>query len=864
MTVAASQPNDETVARFGRLRSVVFPLVSLALLAIAAFIAHRVTADIRIADVQAAIRGIPLWRMGAAFGFTAVSFAALASFDVLAVSTAAPGAVSPGKAAAAGALGFAISNVLGFSAVTGGALRYRIYSAEGLDAAKILGVIVTSYLSFWLGFAALLGVTLVYDPADLSALKVLGPAAELAIGAAILIGLGAGVALAGPEGRAVRFRSASFRLPPRRVMLVQILAGSVDMAASAAVLYVLIPADIRPNIPYFLVVYAGGMLFGIASHAPGGLGVFEATMITALGPQHSAETIAALIVYRLIYYAVPFTVGVTSLAALESLRNRAHLSVAATDMARIVRPIIPVASGALVFLAGLVLLISGATPRSEPRLTALQDLLPLPLIETSHLLGSIIGVVLLIVARGLVRRFHTAWAATLGLLAAGAAASLVKGIDVEEALVMAAAAGLLVAFRSAFYRRTDLSSLRLSPRWLAMVIAAIVAVTWLGFFSYRHVAYANELWWQFEWSGDAPRFMRASVAVAAIVIWAAVHSLVTRPPGRPFVPDPVTEPIRRLVAASPQTQANVALVGDKKFLLAEDQSAFLMYGGSGRSLITMGDPIGAATAATDLIWRFREIADREGLRAIHYAVGAAYLPAYLDMGLQLLKIGEVAHVDVQGFSLDGKKRTDFRYAVRRAEREGMRFEVLSRPEVAAAMAELRGVSDAWLSQKAGHEKSFSLGAFSEAYMAQFDCAVMRDADGIVAFANLWRGGKREELSVDIMRYLPHRSPILMDALFANLLLYGKAEGYRWFNLGAAPLSGLSDHHLASSWNRVGSLLSRHGEYFYRFEGLKAFKQKFDPVWSPQYVAARGNFAMPGVLLDVTALISGGRLGVLAK
>ena len=96
-----------------------------------------------------------------------------------------------------------------------------------------------------------------------------------------------------------------------------------------------------------------------------------------------------------------------------------------------------------------------------------------------------------------------------------------------------------------------------------------------------------------------------------------------------------------------------------------------------------------------------------------------------------------------------------------------------------------------------------------AYLSEFDCAVLKEGDEILAFANLWRSAGKNEMSVDLMRYLPHRANYLMDALFARLLLYAKAEGYRWFNLGAAPLAGLADHPLASNWSRVGTLLYRH-------------------------------------------------------
>ena len=96
------------------------------------------------------------------------------------------------------------------------------------------------------------------------------------------------------------------------------------------------------------------------------------------------------------------------------------------------------------------------------------------------------------------------------------------------------------------------------------------------------------------------------------------------------------------------------------------------------------------------------------------------------------------------------------------------------------------------------------------------------------------------------------------------MLWGRAEGYRWFSLGMAPLSGFEHRRLAPLWNRLGALLFRHGENFYNFQGLRAFKDKFDPVWEPRYLASPGGLAVPFVLTDVAALISGGVTGVVAK
>ena len=126
---------------------------------------------------------------------------------------------------------------------------------------------------------------------------------------------------------------------------------------------------------------------------------------------------------------------------------------------------------------------------------------------------------------------------------------------------------------------------------------------------------------------------------------------------------------------------------------------------------------------------------------------------------------------------------------------------------------------------------------------------------IVAFANLWRSGGLNEISIDLMRHLPDVARGVMDALFGHVLMVGKDEGYHWFDLGAAPLSGLVDRRGASRWNRFGSLVYRRGGDLYSFDGLRAFKQKFQPVWTPHYLICPRGLDTAKALIDVTALIS---------
>jgi phosphatidylglycerol lysyltransferase len=184
--------------------------------------------------------------------------------------------------------------------------------------------------------------------------------------------------------------------------------------------------------------------------------------------------------------------------------------------------------------------------------------------------------------------------------------------------------------------------------------------------------------------------------------------------------------------------------------------------------------------------------------------------------------------------------------------------------VPAIVPALARVSAAWLAGKATREKGFSNASFDAAYLANFPVALVRRAGEIVAFANLWRGAGRAELSVDLMRHAPDAPPGTMDFLFAELLAWGSAAGYRGFNFGMAPLAGLEAMDAAPVWRFVGTLIYRHGEHFYNFEGLRRYKAKFAPAWTPLYLASPGGLALPLALVDVTALIAGGVAGILSK
>ncbi len=842
------------------------PLVKVAvpvlITLIALFVLHDLSAHVKWADVQADMAAKPWRYLLYALCWTAFSFASMALYDVFAVQSVAQGKVPLPVAGMAGASGYAVSNCLGFSYITGTAIRYRIYASLGLDLGKVAGVIATSWVAFWMGLTLVLGVLLTLHPDGVSKVLPISEVTETFIGIALLSGLAILLFWLAPGGRRLSFAGFGFKLPGGRLASLLTLSAVGDLFGSSMTLYVLMPDDLGVGFPFFFTVYIAAIAVGILSHAPGGLGVFEATLIAGLGASGRPDVIAALLLYRVIYTFLPFAVTCLSIAITWAVTRRRTIGGAATWAYRFVRPIIPMVAAGVSAVAGVTLLISGALPSNSQSLSALSEFLPLSFVEASHLIGSIVGVLLILISRGLFRKLHRAWLMAMALMVIGFFASLAKGLDTHEALSMLATIALLAMFRGAFYRVSGASVFRLNIPWFVSVFALMAVIFWIGLFAYSHVQYQNALWWEFAWSGDASRFLRSSLVVALILGAVAVNSLFGQQIPQAKLTE-IPDVVHRLCMESEDTEAQICLTGDKQFLISPDETAFVAYADTGNALIAKGEPVGDTVAGQKLIWQLREMADRQGKLCAFYSVSTSYLPTFLDLGLSILKIGEVARVPLEGFSLDGKQKKGFRQAKNRAEREGFVFEIIRKDDLAPILPELRKISDHWLSNKAGEEKGFALGGFSEKYLSNFDHAVLRNGDTgkIVAFANLFQGGNKSELSLDLMRYEPESPSFVMDALFAEMMVWGAEQGFHWFSLGAAPFSGIENRELASIWNRIGGFVYEHGEQFYHFEGLRAFKQKFDPEWSPNYLASPGGFAAPRILYEVNILISGGIRGL---
>ena len=762
-------------------------------------------------------------------------------------------------------LAYAVGHNVGLSSLSGGAMRYRMYSLVGLSATQIATVILFGTITFGLGMSLLVGTSLLIEPSTMWGKVAASPILVTTVGVTLLVLTSLYYLWAFWIKRPLQFKQLIINAPSTPIVFGQLFISAADLTLAASVLYVLLPASHDISFFQFLPIFLVAIGLGTMSSIPGGVGVFETVLLLALPALSSENLLSTILVYRVIYYLIPLLIALMGFIVHEVRIHLRKIPGIVEGVGDWLSASAPPLAGSIVFLAGSVLLFSGAIPAIDARIESIRNFLPLSLVELSHLLGSLCGIMLVILSRGLFKRLRGILHLTLFLLFIGIIASLAKGVDYEEALLLLLSMLVLWSARDSFYRSSSLFDESFTPAWIVSVIIISVSI-WIGFVSYDYVEYSEKLWWQFAFHADAPRMLRATVVVLIIsisfLLWKLLHDAGHEKIRASEVVD--FSIIRNIVEHSKNTQSSLAFMGDKLFLLHPYQDAFIMYQHSGNSWVALGDPIGNPERGEELAWSYRTLCDRHNARPVFYQVSEKFLSVFVDMGLSLSKLGEEGHVPLKDFSLKGGGRSDLRQAENRMQKLGAVFEVIPATKTAVIMGELQQISDAWLEDKSAHEKSFSLGAFNLDYLSNFDIAVVKLDGKIIAFVNLLQGADKEELSLDLMRFAKSAPKGVMDFLFVEVILWGKAQGYQFFSLGMAPLSGLENHALAPVWHKIGTFIFNHGESFYNFEGLRAYKEKYDPVWRPRYIATTSGLAMPAALLDTSRLISGGMMKILRK
>lgn len=300
--------------------------------------------------------------------------------------------------------------------------------------------------------------------------------------------------------------------------------------------------------------------------------------------------------------------------------------------------------------------------------------------------------------------------------------------------------------------------------------------------------------------------------------------------------------------SSQSLASGLAFLGDKYLYFYEDsnneKTVAFQYGIINNKAIVMGEPFGKDEDIRNALYDFNNVCMKSGLNPIFYEVGERFTLNLHDYGYDFMKFGENALVDLEAFSLAGRKKSTERNILNRFTKDGYQFKIVNPPYFDEFLDDLERISNSWLDGR--DEKGFSLGFFDKTYIGKSDIALVLDKEGeITAFANIMPDKNQDVLSIDLMRYdLTKNVNSMMDYLFLNLYIYGKDNGYKYFNLGMAPLANVGINKSAYLSERMAYIVYKHANSIYSFKGLRNYKQKYATVWNPKYIVyAKGNWLL---------------------
>jgi phosphatidylglycerol lysyltransferase len=626
-------------------------LIVLVVLSAAYLVFADKSSEIHFDRVVEAMIATSSWSLGLAVVLTAVSFLAMAGNDVVAARYLRK-KVSTARALLAGFTAVSVSQVSGFGLVVGSAVRWRMYKGTvlgAIDSGVITGLVAAAF------FAALLGLIafgLLVEPILLS--SAIGTSEWfVTFSAVVCLLLLAGMGVLSYFQISLDIAGRRLALPTFPIFIRFFALGCVDALAAAVVFWILLPPEAAISLWAVIPVYLAALGIGMISNAPAGLGAFEAVCLTCFPQIDGSELVASLILYRGVYYGLPFCLGVTFLGLRE-----------------------------LGFMV--------PKPHKKP-------------VVRLHTLRSPVG--------------------------------------------------------------------QISPQ----------AVRALG--------------------------------------------------------------------SSSNVEAELAFLGDKELLHAEDGSAFLMVAEKGGTFVAMGDPVGDRRVWPELVARFTRTAKRRSLRPALYKVSPEFADVCSQSGFSVSKCGENAVLDPKAFTLDGKDRRELRRKCQKALKAGIKVTIFD--PGACDLAKLEPIAEEWALSHGG-EKGFSMGWFHPELLCRHKVLVAELAGEPVAFLSIWTSPNGAHQAIDVMRQKDVVPDGTMHALVADAVRDAGEIGVQSFSLCAVALKGLEqDTSLAG---RIANWIYQTQSKRHGLPGLARFKQIFRPEWTPIYVATKSRFLPVAEVWDIQRLI----------
>ncbi|SHH17580.1 phosphatidylglycerol lysyltransferase [Anaerosphaera aminiphila DSM 21120] len=736
------------------------------------------------------------------------------------------------------------NNFLSFGGLAGAKIRVDMFGNEGVDRDTTFKISLGALVSEILGLIVLIIPALYMMGSNLNKYIYLLAILVLYIPAYFLLG----------KFKPNKLKNIADKNFPYSFLdsgvKTKLLLGSIVDWVVVALFFSQVVRIINPEISInkSVFVYVIATLIGILSFIPGGLGSFDLTAMVLFGSMgySTSHIFISLVIYRISYYVVPWLISV-SIYVVSEFKNRTKKVIVSQQVISIVLSI-------LIFFSGLTLILSAATPEMLYRIRLVDNVFPMAIREISRGITIIIGILLIVMSRGIALKIKRVYKLSLYSLLFGAMLCIFKGFDYEETFILLLYAFLLYISRD-IYNKEHVSTRPRDYFSLEMTIF-IVLVLYVVIYNITHDInfYYSEQAYSVKWLMANPLKVILFLLFLAFVL---SMFMFTRKKYLQFE-DVSEESIGSFVNFMKDYSGNhfthMFFTRDKNYFINSKNTVLMQYRTRNDNLIVLGDPVGLEDDFEESIDEIIDFAESYDMKVSFYEVLGKNLEIYSNQGFSAIKLGEEATVNLSEFSLEGNKNKNLRRIEKKMESGNYKFEFVYPPFEDSFLNRLKEISDSWLGGK--EEMGYSIGRFDRYYLNCAPIAILKnEEDMIFSFATFFPIVNTKKFSVDLMRFDRENSiGGEMDMLFISLLQWGKENGYESFYFGMAPLSNVGTKRYSGTKERVLKLVYEYGNQLYSFKGLRSYKEKFHPKWSGRYLIYKNDINLPDILISLLHLI----------
>lgn len=592
------------------------------------------------------------------------------------------------------------------------------------------------------------------------------------------------------------------------------------------------------NFSNLVLIYCVSNVFGQISLMQDGLVVSDLLQIHLLSKLiEPRAAIIAILMYRMVSSVIPWIISLIMILRriYDNYNTDQHKKQFAFNFLSI-----------FTLIVGIILCLSVATPSILLRIKFLRRFVKKDVLVLARFITLTSGGLLILLSQGIKKSVKKSFYIAETVLLISVFSTLLKGLDIEESIITLILGIVMYIMKDGFTEK----AIKFSTKYFANTIIKLSSVTVFFIFisnSVRKVNFfSSHRKYSLQYLIENKKFILLYVLFVLILSYLAQYTRTKKITFSKLTDEDFSKIGKFLDEYGGNEFSHLVYLNDKNVYFDKTNTVMIMYRPVQNSVIVLGDPIGKKDNFVEAINDFIIYCNEYHMNVCFYEINGENLELYCDQGFGFVKVGQDATLNLNEFSLVGKKNRTWRHVINNFDKGNYEFKVEEATD--NLLSQMKVVSDKWLGNK--NEMGFSLGFFDEDYLKRTKIACIYKDNELLAFANLQPFYDNKTLSIDLMRYNRSNEDGLMDFIFIKLILWGQDNNFEKFYLGMAPLSKVGDKIYSKKKEKILNIVYNTQNKIYNFKGLRNYKDKFKPDWSNKYIAYTSDFNLPYILINV--------------